>query len=304
MKSLLYNLFTVLVINLYFEMGMGILYCNHINVYPKNKCIYPKYNVRFKLFGYTKRNTVKGVPRELFFFKLYLLMSSGAVFVCGIYFFCKELKYFIKVMQGYCIAALFFSLLCIAIFERTVLLYQYKKLTIRNFFYLLFLSKRRRAKRYIGEAQIASTYKTRRRTYATVVCNNKEYKNVVVEAETPPLVLYKLLDVFWVERKEEKYFVYIEDIMRVMLEKKKDYKYYLRVSDLEIVPVFENYEQVIENSDNYILIPHLLKRAWDYEEGDLNYSITDRDMKAVERWCFSNKIRYCYRVMYQSMPLH
>ena len=304
MNELVSSLGVVLIISIFLEMGVVILYFNEINSYPPKKCIYPKRSIRAKVFGYTLRNTVKGVPKEVFVLNLYQLISGIVVVIILVYFYSNSMECSPKLIQVYCIITLMFLLICAMGFLRTIWIYKYKRFTLKNCIYLLLPFKRNIKKEYIGEAQIIDIHKIGRRKYATVVCNNKRYKNVLVESESPPCLLYQLLGVFWIEEKETMDYVFIEDIIGLMLEEKEDYKYFLRISDLKVISVFDEYAQAIESSDNYILIPNLLTREYDYEEGDLMFFISNKDMEIAERWCRSHNISYCYKVMSPSMLLH
>jgi hypothetical protein len=304
MESIILQFGGMIATCLFFTGNLHIWYFHIINSYPADKCINLNYHIRWRLFPYTKRNTAKGVPREIFALKMYQLISLGiALLVWAVLFFVVR-KYYIQWVIFYAVITPIFAIGYSIRLEWTIFLYRYKRLNRENWTYLFREDAVRSPKRDLGEAEIVSTYKKKRKKYAKVLFRNKIYKDVLLICKrSASCHLYERMGVYWLEEETRINCVYIEDLLRIINEEKDDYCYYLDCKEWKFVPVFQGYDTFAVHKERYVKVPRLILigQYSDIEEG---WFLEEHDMFEAERWCRLHHIPYCYRRMEKEMPAH
>ncbi|SHF27161.1 hypothetical protein SAMN02745158_03101 [Lactonifactor longoviformis DSM 17459] len=278
-------------------------YVLFINQYPYDKCITIN-KMRFLLFPYSKRNTSKGIPREM----------AAACIIQNILLFCVLGIWLINMCvyksHSYMIGLIYFISIglfgfIIATAVNLEIFFDYYKRVNRDNIKYLFLACINSPRAF----KIRKKLKSEVEVLEVTACGRKgskakirvERSNDIIECilflqkNGEPYYLYERCGVLWVEGKEPNY-VFIEDLVEKMTIKRKYRKqeqFFIRVSDCKIIRCArEDIKSALASI--FIEIPYINNSNYISTE-DVCCLANYEECVFAEKWCRKRGIPYAYR---------
>lgn len=297
-------LFTIV----YLFVGYGMIeecYLKNIVRYPKKYCIKFRGWVRM-LFPFARRDTTKGVPREIVG-AVIIHLVLGAITLIHISLASGAREELDRIVSMYLVLSFVVLGSINIIMSKKSFIAEYKKLTLKNHFKVAVWGDYKK-KKNLGEVELLEVRHHKKGLYGTVKRRKTQeiIKDVLIQEggkEDFPYHLYEHYGVYWIEKAEKRNYIIIEELAKAMVSKDREMEYFIDKEMYSVESFYKEFDTFTKNSSSYIKIPRIADkirrrkrrkgwRDWLFLEED---EIVREVYLYSEKWCEKMGLDYRYQ---------